>query len=354
MKKYVASCFLVFISIALAAAPASATILFAGGEDLDFTGNGSAISVSTSTGFNSTYSRESVYSTYQNGSYYIVTPVFTSSSTFWVHFDYLGTSFYNNPLYWIALLDSSGIPRIYIETTHNMGNNVTSGVTINKANAAGTVTLLATSAGTVYITPESTVDLYVNYGASGTITLYQNGAPIVTYSGDVTTDGNTALAQLWLGANTYNQTYYSQVIVSTLDSRAMHLATIPPAANGNTMAWTGTVGNINATSYNDSNVISSATSGQLAEFTASALPTGSYSIAAVVQSARASATVGGIQNLQFDTRTGGTSYQSANQTLSPGMSHYAYIWSTNPNTGVAWTTSDLGAAGFNLGVESQT
>ncbi len=355
MKKYFVSFFLVCFGIALVAAPASATFLFAGGEDLDFTPAGTTLGVNTTNCFNSTYAREAVYANNYANAYYIETPFFTSSTTFWVHYDMCATTqyvWYNNPIF--VLADSNGVMRLCVEYIQN--DYAGSTIKLYKTNAAQTYTLLASSSSIVNPDPLITIDVYVNYGASGTFTFYANGSQILTYSGDLTTDGNSSLAQLWLGVGAYqaNYTYYSQVIVSTTDTRSMHLATMYPAANGNTMAWTGSVSSINATTYNDTNIISSATSGQLAEFTASALPSGSYTVAAVVQSARASAAAGGPQHLEFDTRTGGTSYQSANQALSTGMALYQYVWSTNPNTSVAWTTSDLGAAGFNLGVESQT
>jgi hypothetical protein len=353
MKKHLTFLFLVCCGVALVATPASATILFAGGEDLDFMSIGSPIGVNTSNCYNSTYARESVYTTNNSGAYYLVTPVFTSSSTVWAHFDFSSCTGNgaNQNIPWVVFNDSSGVTRIYLQFANG---SAPAPVKIYKENAALTSTLLATSTSTIFFNSLGTIDIYINYGVSGTITVYQNGSQIVTYSGDTTTDGNTALAQLELGSAVTNNTFYSQVIVSTTDSRTMHLATITPVANGNTMAWTGAVGNINTASYNDADTISSAASGQIGEFTASALPSGTFSIQAVVQSARAEATTGGPQNLKFDTRTGGTSYQSANQTLSTAFALYQYIWATNPNTSVAWTTSDLGAAGFNLGVESQT
>ena len=100
----------------LVAEPASATILFAGSEDLDFTGVGATIWAYTGGCYNSTYAREGVVSSQQNGAYYVATPVFTSSSTFWTHFDWgscSGNSECNNaPL--VEFLDSSGVVRLYI------------------------------------------------------------------------------------------------------------------------------------------------------------------------------------------------------------------------------------------------
>ncbi len=364
MKKYLSLFILVCFGVALVATPASATILFAGGEDLDFTSTGGPLAVTTNnTYFNSTYAREAVYNSIDGNDNYIKTPYFTSSSNFWTHFDWVGAysgqccsqDVFNAGWDWFVFADSGGVARITVRPVSTTNGATT--ITISKINAVGTVTTLVTSSVSVFGNPLNTIDVYINYSSTGTITLYQNGAQIVTYSGDVTTDGNTSLAQLWLGYagapdNPYD--YYSQVIISTTDTRSQHVATITPSANGNTMAWTGVVGSINTTSYNDANTISSATTGQLAEFTFTALPAGSYSIVAVVQSARAAATVGGIQNLQFDARTGGTSYQSANQALAPGMKNYQYVWTTNPNTSAAWTTSDLSAAGLNFGLESQT
>ena len=62
----------------------------------------------------------------------------------------------------------------------------------------------------------------------------------------------------------------------------------------------------------------------------------------------------GPQHIQGMVRAGSTDYTSSN--LSPPQGSWGWIstdWTTNPNTGVAWTTSDLSAVGFNLGFKSQ-
>jgi hypothetical protein len=329
--------------------PCSATILWAGGEDVDFTIINSVTTDSTAGSYNSTYSRGDV-SFACNASVFANTATahFPSSSTFWLHGYYTGNTVGNGnagDILW--LLDGSSVRRLIL-------NQSAAGLNLIKRTAAGVSTTLVTYAGSFQ---GGAIDLYVNDAVSGTFTLYLSGNQVATYSGDTTTDSVSSLSGFTIGNNASGcaATYrWSEMIVATTDTRNKHLVTVKPVANGNAMAWTGVVSSINPLNYNDANNISSGTAGQIAEFTIPSLPAGNYSIDAVVQSARATASLTGPQNLQFDVRTGGTDYQSANQLLTTGFqSDYYYVWSTNPNTGVAWTSGDLGAAGFNLGVESQ-
>lgn len=358
MKK-IFSLFLVALLL-FAARPASATILFAGGEDIDFTPSGCGITTTTTAGkFNSTYSRLAIYPNIISvGSYWLLTPVFTNSSSFWIHFDHISTysgGSTTNAADWVVIFDSSGVERIRIAAATNSTNPT---VVLKKVNAAGTATTLATSTAAIAGSSLNTFDIYVDYSASGTLTFYQNGTQIVTYSGDVTTDGQTSLAkvgltQIWDANNITYASMYSQVIVATTDTRSMKLATIQPVANGNVMQWTGAVSDVNETTLSDATAITSGTSDQLAQFTVPSLPSGTFGVEAIVQSVRASRGSTGPQNLQFVARTGGSDYTSSSQSLITSYQNYQYLWATNPATGSAWTTSEIAAAGFNLGIKSK-
>jgi hypothetical protein len=148
---------------------------------------------------------------------------------------------------------------------------------------------------------------------------------------------------------------WSEIIIATTDTRNLRLATLAPSANGNTDNWdTGGVSNVNETTDNTSTVNASGTAGQIQEYTVTALPSGSFQVQDLWLNMKAQIDTSGPQHIQGMVRTGSTDYTSSN--LSPPQGSWGWIstdWTTNPNTGVAWTTSDLSAVGFNLGFKSQ-
>ena len=148
---------------------------------------------------------------------------------------------------------------------------------------------------------------------------------------------------------------WSEFIVATTDTRNLRLATLAPSANGNTDNWdTGGVSNVNETTDNTSTVNASGTAGQIQEYTVTSLPSGSFQVQDVWLNMKAQVDTTGPQHIQGMVRAGSTDYTSSN--LSPPQGSWGLIstdWTTNPNTGVAWTTSDLSAVGFNLGFKSQ-
>ncbi len=205
------------------------------------------------------------------------------------------------------------------------------------------------------------MDLYINYASGGQVTLYCNGVQVASYTGNVTTNSATTLNQVQYSGSIYGNgttsTYWSEMIVATTSTLSMRLASITPAANGNTDNWdTGGVSNINESTLNTATVNASGTSGQLQEYTigTSTLPTGSYSVVGVFLNAYAQVDTTGPQHLQGVVRTGGADYTSVN--YSPPQSAWGVIsipFLTNPATGSAWALSDLTNAGFNIGFESQ-
>lgn len=359
MKKYLVSLFIIFFGVAFWAGSASATILWAGGEDNDFIcTNTNCVADQTSNQYNSTYEREdyaitACSCTTDPPPTYASTPTFTAGSTLWIHANFWNQNGCDGSTgdQVMRVLSPDGVGRIILSTA---ASNIK--WKISTRNAAGTITdLVAMAAATLPVQSLWKMDFYIKYSSTGEVTLYENGVLVADYSGNVVTDAATQLNQVQIAGPGCGVSSWSEMIIATTDTRNMHLATLKPTANGNAMAWTGIVGSINPVTYNDANNISSGTANQIAEFTVPSLPTGNFSVNAVVQSARATASATGPQNLEFDVRTGGTDYQTANQTLTLSFANgYYTVWSTNPNTSAAWTTSDLGNAGFNLGVESKT
>lgn len=373
-------------------------ILFAGGEDLSFTPIGSGIlsaasSVfvgswgvdTTANSFRSGYGR---YSLAQNGgiavvltsSYLRTIPLngsAFSSSSFWVSFrcNVKGGNANQTGAYIpVRFVDSAGVVRLRIKFS-NVNTPPNDTFIVEKLNSAGTNTQIgSTSTGRYmsfiasgsYSTVPDKIDIFVNYAASGTFTVYTNGVQTFTFSGDVTTDSQTALAAVDLGAsvgsvNSTNPfTNYSEVIVSTRDTRNMSLLTQAPTANGNTHNWDGgTAANASA-NFAGTGQISpqyATSSGLIQQYQITpAVPTGTFGVISVVQHAQATIGLSGPTKFDFMVRSGATDYTSSDISPTAAWATYVNNWDTNPNTTVAWLTTDLPASStsFNMGLKSVT
>jgi hypothetical protein len=132
------------------------------------------------------------------------------------------------------------------------------------------------------------------------------------------------------------------------------LATLAPSSNGNADSWdTGGVSNVNEVTDNTATLNASGTAGQIQEYSVTALPSGSFQVQDLWLNMKTQVDTSGPQHIQGMVRVGSTDYASSN--LSPPQGSWGLIttdWTTNPNTGVAWTTSDLSAVGFNMGFKS--
>lgn len=348
---------------------AAATLLYAGGEDIDFICNsGGSCSVSTNSGvFRSSWAREAYAPVSQTAANdpptnRFATPTFAANSTIWVHAQFctgvgscsqIGTGSNNQML---RILDSSGNPTLIVR-----GTGTNQQLKISSRTSAGVFTDLVTCS-TAFNTSLTQVDLYVNYGASGEVTLYNNSAQSCDYTGNVTNgDGATTLDAVEFAqpTNTNNTiAYWSEVIVATTDTRAMARFTANTVGNGNSTGFSGT--NVcsaiwNATAFNDSNYGYSGSNNVLHECTVnSSIPVGIYNVLGLVMSARALVGSSGPQHFDFLTRTSSTDYASSNFAPTNSFSNIAnYIQTVNPATSNPWGVSDFQASGFNVGLETK-
>lgn len=328
------------------------TIYFAGGEDYDFTKLGAcSVDTATTSARRTANARCSLKVNAGAGSTDGWSGTFSApQSAFWLTARYYATNSYSSSSYFIQLKDASGVTRLTVD--------IAPGLRLSKVSAAGSVTSLATTAVTPAAATLIKVDMYVNYGASGTVQLYLDGTLVLSYSGNTVTDSATAIASVVLGGiNTNVPHYWSEVICADVDTRSMSLVTLAPTANGNTFNWdAGSYANINETTLDDTGVISSGTVGQVAQFTVgSSGITGNSAIKAVCVTARASAGTTGPQHVKASVRTGGADYASATIALQSGsLARIQGVFLTNPATGNAWVNSDVTAAGFNVGLVSDT
>lgn len=339
------------------------TILFAGGEDSELTKIGTcSIDTATSNTRRTAYTRCSlkVGGGAANDAWQAQ---FSASSTFWitgrVRVFSSGSILASTRV--LSLL--GGVtPRLALATTYSGSNNSFGGSqsywTLVKYDAAGASTTLATSTG-VSLNDVSLfkLDVFVNYAVSGQVQVYVDGTKIIDYSGDVTTNSNTTLSAANFGVPTVSSIgYWSELIVATIDTRSLGLATLAPAAAGNTYAWTGAYTTINETTLDDTTIAYSTTTGQVLEttVTSTTVPSTASIIAVLVNARAQKGNTGGPANLYGMVRTGGTDYLSSSAALPTSFGPLSYVWETNPATSAAWAASDITAAGFNIGVKSLT
>jgi len=281
----------------------------------------------------------------------IETNPFASTTDFWVTFRHTNvnngtTADYN----WLTLYDGS-IPRLLIQGTGT--NNL---VKLSKRNAAGAVTFLTNATGNFCNTPAiCKYDIHVVSAIAGSVTFYANGTPILTYTGDTTTDAATGLSKVGFAApQTTNNQYYSEIIVANEDTRSMRLTTCPPLASGNAQQWTGTVGNVNLNTANDNNFNYTNTANQLSQWTTGCTLVTTAGVIADIQQFARLAKASGPQNFRWSLRDNGVNYDNGGDLpLTTVFQNYSFAWGpTSPATGLPWTISEINA-GLQYGVQSR-
>lgn len=348
----------------IASAPASATLLYSGGEDVDFVCSGACFvgTASYRTGWaRQAYGMVGVSSDPPTNRF--ATPAFTASATLWVHGQFCvlsgnnssacGNASTSSGYHMLRIYDSAGNPTLVVQGTGTSGQ-----VRISSRTSGGAFTTLVTCSSAM-TTSLSQLDLYVSYGTSGQVTLYSNGVQVCDYSGDVTNgDGATTLNMAEFASPTNTWGMWSEIIIATTDTRAMSRLTANTVANGNTTGFSGT--NIcsaiwNAASYNDANYGYSGSTNVIHECTVNnSIPAGAYNVIGLVMSTRALVGASGPLHFNFVTRTGGTDYTSSDYAPTTSFSNISnYIQTVNPATSNPWAISDFQAAGFNIGLETK-
>jgi hypothetical protein len=363
----------VLLGLALGAQESRAQLLFSGGEDIDFTcvSGGSCVTLTGSSPMYRPAWARLAYGVYGNTNdppnNRFASSSFTASATLWIHAQYCNNSSFigdgcgadgsgnntNAGAQLMRALDTAGNPTIVV-----MGTGVAGQLAISSRTAAGSFTTLATCSSA--FNPSLTqLDLYINYSASGEVTLYNNSTKVCDYTGDVTNgDGSTSLDQVEFASPYNSLSAWSEIIVASSDTRAMARFTLNTTGDGNATGFTGTsiCSSIwNSISFNDANYGYSGSSNVIHECTVNnVIPAGDFVVLGLIMSARALVGGSGPQHFDFVTRVGGTDYTSADYAPTTNFSNIQnYIQTVNPATSSAWAATDFQASGFNLGEETK-
>lgn len=353
------------------AVPASGTILFAGGEDIDFSCVAGSCSVSTGGNpFRTAWARAAYAATGAAAdptTNRFSTSTWSGVASLWVHGQYCNnnggcgangsTNATTSNSQMIRVFDDAGNPTLIVRGTGTAGQ-----LKISSRTSGGVFTDLVTCS-SAFDNALSQIDLFIDYGVAGTVTLYKNSSQTCTYTGDVTNgDGATTLTKVELSGTTTQSGAWSEIIAATTSTTAKNLLTIKPNGNGNAVQWTGTnpcTAILNATTVNDASFVQSSTNDQLEQCTVNfgnnnaSLPAGTYRVDTFVMSARLLRGATGPQTFDFVTRTASTDYTSTDTALTTSFANYQYFQTTNPNTLAAWGPTDFSAAGFNIGLKSR-
>ena len=192
------------------------------------------------------------------------------------------------------------------------------------------------------------MDVHYLKSASGYVRVYQRGElnPCVEFSGDTTSWGDIDQVVMHCDvAETTNPgiqgSFWSEMIMSTLDTRRMCVQALYPTGAGASSAWNGLYSAIDEQPTDTTDYISSDTAGQEVSFALPNLHAGLFDIQQVRFSVVAAKGVIGPTQLQLGLRIGGVNYFSAAQALDPAWSVRHQIWDVQPNDSQPWDSANI-------------
>jgi hypothetical protein len=216
-----------------------------------------------------------------------------------------------------------------------------------------TWTTLATEAGVSLTTAIQKFDIQlINYGTTATVNVWVDGVQVISFAGNVSISGVTGFDSTFFGpqgSGTGGYNNFSEVIVADEDTRNFSLVTQAPTALGTTDQWTGAYTDVNEITLNDGTDAYTSTANQDEQFAVNSLPTGAFSIKAVMAAARATkSSTSTIGTLKLGWNIGGTVNVYAGHTLAI----QERIAMQNPITSNIWQTSEVN--GLQIDLQSAT
>lgn len=205
----------------------------------------------------------------------------------------------------------------------------------------------------------------VTHNTTGSIEVKVNGITRLSLTG-INTRGQTSnnyVNKIGVGV-TGNDVYLDDMIWmdnsgSTLNDHLdeVTIRTFYPTANSTPMDWTASAGSqyacIDETPHNgDTDYISSSTVSQQSLFTTGSMPSNMADIKAIQVGIVSRKDDASTRLLRSLIKPGSTIYESSDMTQISTYAYYNAIYTTNPDTSVAWTTSDLNALKFGVKVQS--
>lgn len=333
----------------------AASILWMGGEEIDFMNVGTPVLSTTAAHFRSNYARGGLSPT--TASTAIYSDAFPGGA---VTSAWLSARVYVDGATGSAATVSRAVGLVNATTRNGVWVGWTGGSSLYQIaiyKSDGTQLTNAISAAAVLSNATLVkFDLEVkDYGStSGVVNVYLNGGstPIASFTGNVAVSGTTNLNSVGIGYYSYRPRV-SEVVVgdSQTDTRNASLVTLAPSGAGDDTSWTGICSNLSETAVTDSTVAQTATSGKNFQCAlADVQATGSFLVAALRLSARANKTNSGTRQLSLGVKT--NAFVNTAQAITPvaatSWGQTQALFPINPITATGWTISDLNALQLNL------
>lgn len=191
-------------------------------------------------------------------------------------------------------------------------------------------------------------------GVSGVFQIWYEGALIL----DVTGDYSSAVSMVrcgFRGGVTSTSCVLSHVVIATTSILNMQCEQKPPAADSTdaaTATATGTFADIDETSMLATDFVQLTNAGDRRSFTYTARTLTLEKVEGVTLSCNALYEPGGATSIRPYLKIGGVRYYGTTFALGLTSRGYQYTWTTNPATGVAFTTAEANAAGLEGGWEA--
>ena len=330
-----------------------ATVLWAGGEDVDFP-NGATGAVSTCvagscwTGATrGGYSRTCIWTT-NGGNTPVLSNTFSGGAvtSAWLSFR-MRNNFGANRRW-------SGFGKSGTSAFLGIGTSPSSGTKVALKKYDGTtLTQIAEESGNSLAGGPAKLDMQIiNYGAAGTVNIYVNGAatPALTYTGDIRVGAIASWDSFALVTDDGWPSCSSEFLVADTDTRSMSVVTLNPNANGDTNQWTGTQSDLNESYINDATAVGNDAvgGGQNFQCHMSDLPAGNFKIEGIKIAARTAQNGGNVTSIAVGVKTNATVSVPAPVALTSAWTTTETYYSSNPVMAAPWAVSEINSLQLNL------
>lgn len=317
-------------------------ILHAIGEDLDFPTLATATVVTTAGRFRSGYARCAIQPTLSTAA--VKSSVFPGGG---VTSCWIAAQVFHNSITTARMVLGLGKlgtdAALYVATS----SSSTTKLALYKSNGT-TDTSLATESGSSFgASALHRIDMHVtSHGATASVDVYLNASLVITGTFDTTVTGLSDFDSVFLRAPASN---VSEIIVADEDTRSFSLATLAPNGVGAVNAWTGTWADVDETTTNDADLLTTNTVALDSTLTLTDPPSGSFSVKAVRISARAQKASGATAgSVALGVVTNGSTDAGGDQALTTAWAAYERVMATNPVTSAAWSLTELTPLQINL------
>lgn len=323
------------------------TILWCGGEDIDFH-NGTPPSISTvAAAYRSSYSRGALY--YPGGRWYSNPFPGGEVLSAWLQFRYYREN-YATTCTILGLTGPDGITGFWL-----YDNSRT--LTLRKYDG-GWSTLDSEGTSDFYCyTPQPVSIRITNYGASGNIKVYRwdDPNPVIDYTGDLTISGLTGFSRVGgYGGSAHFYGCVSEIIVADVDPRNMALKTLIPNAAGDANEWdSGDYTDIDELNRSITDLLITATHGDDFQANLTDMPAGDFKIKAVraVVNAQDDNQIFG---LKVGIKTNSAIHLSDSHRLTNLWSSRERLFQNNPETASAFSSGEIDALQLAIRCDSTT